>query len=86
MILQGRQFFESTTALGTGVGFIVSVVKHMLVVRLLESERLSANGTSIGRFARVQPLVFLQEIFGGECLFANITFPLLVVMHFQVLV
>ena len=82
MILQGGEFFESPTTLATGVGFIVSVVKHMLVVGLLESKRLATDRTSIWSFARMQSLVFLQKILGGEGLFADIAFPLLVVMHF----
>ena len=82
MILQGGEFFESPTALATGVGFVVSMVKHVLVVRLLKSEGLATDMTSVWCFARVQPLVFLQKILGGEGFFADIALPLLVVMHF----
>ena len=82
MILQGGEFFESPTALATGVGFVVSMVKHVLVVRLLKSEGLATDMTSVWCFTRVQPLVFLQKILGGEGFFADIALPLLVVMHF----
>ena len=50
VVLQCRQFFKGPTTLIAGVGFFVSVVKHVLMVRLLEGERFTALGTRVGRF------------------------------------
>jgi hypothetical protein len=36
--LKSRKFLESPAALGTGVGFVVGVVEHVFVVRLLKGE------------------------------------------------
>ena len=58
------------------MGLLVRVVEHVLVVGLLEGERLPTHRARVGGLSGVESDVLLQEIFGGESLTTVTTVPL----------
>ena len=52
------------------------MVEHVLVVGLLEGERLPTHRARVGGLSGVESDVLLQEIFGGESLTTITTVPL----------
>ena len=48
VVLQGGELLESSPAVVAGVGLLVRVVEHVLVVGLLEGEGSSADCARVG--------------------------------------